>query len=129
MRVTLYYSSEHTLLDTPDNAGFDLDKALSLLEKLVRQGKLVYEVIDTSRLSSREVYEAYTQATIPAVVKGRVGYNIKHVYGSRRKSGVYFGREIPALLVYEEGENPSDVYPHRLGEAEITIKEFLESLT
>jgi hypothetical protein len=128
MRVRLYYSSDHTPLSVPYNKGFELNEVLDLLKELERQSRLVYETVDTSELSDHDLREAYIAAMAPAIIKGRTGYNIKRVFGSRRLSGIHFGKGIPALLVYEESEHPRDVYPHRLGQIPITIKEFLENL-
>ena len=54
-------------------------------------------------------------------------FGIRRVFGTRRRSGCFFGREVPALLVYEDsGSHPIDVYPQqRLGRT-ITINEFLK---
>jgi hypothetical protein len=62
----------------------------------------------------------------PSVIKK---FGIRRVFGSRRRSGWLFGREVPALLVYEEeGEDPVDVYPHdELGIIK-TTKQYLENM-
>lgn len=128
MKLELFYSSKHLPFDVPENEGFDLDEVLRLLEGLKDQA--IYSVTDTSALSKGDLYEVYKLAMVPAVRKGRTGYNIRRVFGSRRISGHYFGREVPALLVYEEeGKNPTDVYPHQIGATVKTIREFLEDLS
>ena len=42
-------------------------------------------------------------------------------------SGVFFGREQPALLVYQNGsEEPVDIFPHVTKGRRVSIEEFLE---
>lgn len=98
---------------------------MELLTVLEQQG-INCERVDTSRLSDREVYEAYAKAWAPSVSK-KLG--IRRVFGTRRRSGCFFGRGVPALLVYGgDGDHPVDVYPHEKLGRTITIKEFLEEL-
>jgi len=70
------------------------------------------------------IYEVYLHAARLAVVRGYKAYRIRKVFGSARDSGKYFGREVPALLVYENDEL-IDVYPHEERGKLITIEEFL----
>jgi len=129
MKLVLYVSNKYQPMDDPVNEGFKREEILRLLEALEAQGHITCEVVDTDTLPNRVLHEIYTKATIPAVQKGRLGYSIRQVFGSRRKSGTFFGKQVPALLVYEAGEQyPTDVYPHQLGPVTITIREFLESL-
>ena len=47
----------------------------------------------------------------------------------QRYAGYLFGREVPALLVYEPAKQyPIDVYPHRTGSRTVTIRAFLGGL-
>ena len=45
-------------------------------------------------------------------------------------SGVFFGREQPALLVYQNGEEePVDIFPHVVKGRMVSIDQFLENTT
>ena len=131
MRIELYYSSTHTLLEDPANEGFHLDEILQLLRGLESQGRVACKIVDSRTLADRDLHDVYVLATMPAVNKARTGYNIRQVFGSRRRSSTHFGTQVPALLVYDEVEStyPTDVYPHRVGQAMMTIREFLEGLS
>jgi len=123
MKVKLYYSTEQHPFGDPANQGFD--EVMALLTLLEKQG-IGCERIDTSKLSDEEIYEAYAKAWIPSVFK-KLG--IRRIFGTRRRSGCFFGREVPALLVYDEDEDhPVDIYPHEERGRIMTIKEFLERL-
>ena len=125
MRLRLYYA-RGSEIDDPANTG--LEEALEFLPRLEAKGISV-EIVDSSKLSREELREAYFEASQPAVVKH---FGVRLVFGSRRRGGgPFFGKEIPALLVYEEGAKyPSDVYPHQKpgGGPVVTIKDFLSTL-
>lgn len=123
MKLKLYYSTKQHPLDDPTNHGFS--EAVDLLAFLQSQG-IICEKIDTTELPNDKVYEAYAAAWHSSVSKK---FGIRRVFGTRRRSGCFFGREVPALLVYEDsGRHPIDVYPQeRLGRT-ITIKEYLTGL-
>ena len=63
---------------------------------------------------------------------------IRQVFGSRKQGGLpYFGKQVPALLVYEEGQRVAvGVYPHseKRGETDTDfgiegfLQEFIDSL-
>jgi hypothetical protein len=123
MKLKLYYSTEHPPLEDPANQGFG--EAIELLTALEQQG-VNSERVDTSQLSDEEIYAAYTKACVPSVFKK---FRIRRVFGTRRRSGCFFGRGVPALLVYGgDGDHPADVYPHEELGRTVTIKEFLEGL-
>lgn len=123
MQLKLYYSTQHQPADTPANAG--LGAALDRLPQL-RDLDISCQKIDTADLSDGAVYQAYAAAWAPAISKK---FGIRRVFGTRRRSGCYFGREVPALLVYEDdGEEPSDVYPREELGRTVTIAEFLKDL-
>ena len=115
--LKLFYSSE---IDKP---GCDLDGIFSLLDRLKEAGVCV-ELVDTAKMNDRELHEFYTtEAVYPT--HGR-HYRIGQIFGTRRKTGVFFGKEQPALLVYEKGaERPTDIFPHTIKGQRITIEEFL----
>ncbi len=77
-------------------------------------------------ISDEERTNLYLEATLPTA--GRK-YRVRQVFGSKRHAGSLFAREVPALLVYENGkQSPIDVYPHRHGARTVTIRLFLEEL-
>ncbi|MCS6936973.1 MAG: hypothetical protein RMJ96_03495 [Candidatus Bipolaricaulota bacterium] len=67
--------------------------------------------------------KAYMKAVMPAVLRK---YRVRQVFGSKRHPGRFFGKEVPALVVYENG-HPRDIYPHEENGQVISIKAFLES--
>jgi hypothetical protein len=76
-------------------------------------------------MSEDEVYKIYEKAYRPSVFKR---YKIRRVFGSHRRSGIYFGIK-PALLVYEEeSPYPTDVYPHDIHGKVIAIEDFLRKI-
>ncbi len=78
-------------------------------------------------MGDSEVNDIYINACMPSVFKK---YAIRKVFGTNRNSGVFFGKQVPALLVYEDNQMvPIDVYPHEKGKREIEIVEFLKNLS
>ncbi len=124
MKLRLYLSTNEKVFPS-DRANQGFDEALELLAFLKDKG-LDYERIDTSQLSDKEIQEAYMEAIYPSV---RRKFGIRRIFGSRRRSGCFFGKGVPALFVYgDDSRHPIDVYPHEeLGHV-ITVQEFLESL-
>lgn len=123
MKLKLYYSTKQQPLDQPANHGFR--EAMDILASL---GSLdiVCEMIDTDGLPNDKVYEAYADAWRPSISKKLA---IRRVFGTRRRSGRFFGKEVPALLVYDEDcGHPIDVYPHEELGRIITIRDFLKKL-
>jgi hypothetical protein len=104
-----------------------MDEVSRLKKKLqsLRKKNVQLKIIDISNMPEDEVYKIYTNACIPSVYKK---YKIRRVFGSHRRSGIFFGIK-PALLVYEgESLYPTDVYPHDIHGKVITIEDFLKSL-
>lgn len=126
MRLVFYYSNLEAPLDVPANKGFDLNEILTLLKSLRSKG-IEYETVESSALPEVELSEAYVNAAVPSVYKK---YRIRKIFGSRRRSGWLFGKGVPGLLVYEEGDKyPSDVFPHEeLNGNIVTVKDYLENL-
>jgi len=108
----------------------DLARVQGQLLTLQRRG-IPCHIIDTARMSSEELEEWRHKARFPSIWKHQ---RIRQAFGSRRIGGLpYFGKQVPALLVYEDDEeNPSAVYPHeKTKEAtprEVTIERFLDDL-
>ena len=123
MRYELYYAAED-VMPLPVNADFDSFRVLALLELLKKEQRASFNVIDVSRLSRAELSRAYDAAVIPSTWKR---YRIRKVFGTQSSSGTFFGRGVPALLVYE-GERPIDVFPHEVAGEAVTIRAYLEGL-
>lgn len=125
MRLKLYYA-RGSEIDDPANEG--LEDALRRLPRLEAKD-IPVEIVDSNKLSREELRQAYFDACQPAVFK-HIG--VRLVFGSRRRGGgPFFGKEIPALLVYEEAAKyPSDVYPHQEqgGGPVVTINDFISTL-
>lgn len=89
-----------------------------------------YEVIlkDTSKMSEETIKKIYfTKANVAAAIKK---YEIAMVFGTRENEGAFFGKEVPALLVYKDSNfgYPQEVYPrNEIGDI-VTIEEYLSSL-
>lgn len=120
MRLAFYYSTTTRPFDK-----YDIPKILSALDRLQKKD-IPSTKIDVSKMSEEQIGHTYIEATIPSVYRK---YKIRQVFGSRKNSGWLFGKQVPALLVYDdESKYPSDVYPHDMHDREVTIEEFLDSL-
>jgi hypothetical protein len=101
----------------------DVQKIQNQLQQLKRAG-IEIEIVDTTTMTEQELYDIYTEASTPSI---RKHLKIRQVFGSQNKSGVFFGRQQPALLVYsDDSKYPSDVYPHDEDGKRISIEEYLE---
>lgn len=113
----MYYNSEKKPFDK-----YDLKQILSDIDALEKLG-VPCERIDTAKMTEDEVTSAYFEATFPSVYKK---YRIRQIFGSRRSSGWLFGKQVPALLVFGDGDKyPTDVYPHEEMGKEVTIEEYM----
>ncbi len=122
MLIKLYYAKD-ALLEAPTNEGFNLKKIFALLKTLENES-VEFQIIETNTLSDETLYKIYMEACRPAVQKKFV---IRRMFGSKRKSASFFGRGVPALLVYNgDNQHPIDVYPHEEDGRLVTIREFLE---
>jgi len=85
------------------------------------------EVIETSSLAEEELAEAYLEVVRLAVSKK---YRIRRVFGTKHTSMSRFGKEVPALLVYEDTiKELSDVYPRIERKEKVkTIMYFIQDL-
>lgn len=125
MNLKLIHDAQTLPMDVQPNQGFDLGKIRVLLVQLERLG-VSWESLDTSKMSQEELSNLYFEAVAPAVNRK---YHVRQVFGSKRQSAIFFGREVPALLVYEPARKyASDIYPHRAGDSTVTIRRFLEDL-
>jgi hypothetical protein len=126
MKLEFYWAGEEQLFGVPANEG--IEEALGLLSSIPHDESVLVEIVDTNELSEERIREVYSKACTPAIWK-HIG--IRRVFGTKRRGdGPFFGREVPALLVYEAGErHPSDVYPHQKpGKGPVvTIRDFLSA--
>lgn len=125
MVLKLIHHSRVQPLASPENAGLDLREIKGILQQLEEIG-VSWEIIDVVTWSTEELTKLYLEAILPTA---RKKYQVRQVFGSKRHAGYLFGKEVPALLVYEPGRrSPVDVYPHRSGGRTVTIRAFLEGL-
>lgn len=120
MELELYYDST---VEPFVSAEFNTADVFRLLDEAKGMG-IVVRIYDTAGWNHDMVREVYLKACVPAI---RKKYKIKNIFGKRGSGGLFFGRQIPALLVIKDGK-PINVYPHREGGRLITISEFLENL-
>lgn len=124
MRLELYYAPD--LLSGPWNEGFDPLQIEALLLRLKELKGTIYYIRDASKWSWEDAERAYIELAVPPSVRKR--YRIRKVFGTNTAAGSFFGKGIPALVVFE-GESPIDVYPHEEpGGRLITIRGYLEEL-
>ena len=103
-----YFSSEDEPFATPTNDG--VGNVSELLDRLNEQGVPV-DQIDVARLTEKERANAYLDAIQVSVYKK---YKIRQVFGSRRLSGTFFGKQVPALILRNLATgHPEAVYPHQ----------------
>ncbi len=125
MTLKLIYHAHRQPLASAENGGFDLREIRGIFRRLESLG-VSWEIVDTMTMSDEQLENLYIEATLPTA---RTKYRVRQVFGSKRHAGFLFGREVPALLVYEDGKPyPADVYPHRRGTRTVTIRAFLEGL-
>jgi len=116
-RIELYYNSQ---IETPWS---DLKRIRLQLRKLEEAG-IPIRLIDTASMEDQQIFEHYMEATYPSV---RKQYRIRQIFGTQNKSGQFFGRQQPALLVYRgEDKKPVDVYPHDENGNRVLIEDLLE---
>lgn len=119
MRFEFYYSSDER--EGPFKG--DLKKFFMLLEQ-AEKGRIECKKVDTSKLAIEELSQAYFKAVVPSVHKK---FRIRKVFGTRKNSGCFFGKQVPALLVFEDKTYPEDVYPHEEHGRVIEIEEYLKN--
>jgi len=99
-----------------------LSEVLELFKKL-QVLSVTTKIHDTAGWDSGKLSDQYCRAIIPSMYKK---YAIRKVFGSARNSGVLFGKEVPAIIIQNEGKD-IDVYPHNVGARRETIIDFLRS--
>ena len=126
MKLEYYHSERHQAF-LQDSANIGLDGVAQLLDRIREEKIAQVEIFDTSSYSREKLYDIYLTAAMAAV---RNKYAVRQVFGSRSKSGALFGREVPALLIYEVGDSPfpDHLYPHEENRRMITIADRLHAL-
>jgi len=107
----------------------DVQRMKDYLARLGKKG-LTCESIDTKDMSEEELKRWREKAQSVAM---RYKQQMSQHFGSRRRGGFpYFGRQVPALLVYEDEKVPTAVYPHtkKRGQekTDYSIEAFLKEL-
>ena len=129
-KFKLYMNSERGELCESFKVNQGIDEVPTLLEELERDYGFSYEIIDTSKMSFEEVKVVYKLCAHWAMT-GSKGRKIYEIFRSYDYTGYFFGRGIPALLVYFS-HSLELVFPHEVGrwakEETITIHDFLTAL-
>lgn len=116
-KFKFYYSSK---IEKP---WCDVKKIQYQLRQLKEAG-ITIEIVDTAGMTEQELYYFYTEGYFPSI---RKHFRIRQVFGSQNRSGAFFGREQPALLVHSgDSKYPLDIYPHDENGKRILIEEYLE---
>ena len=123
MRYELYYDADG-MVGGPVTEDFDPLKIWSLLSRLKEERAIDFKIIDVSQWSSELLNKVY-EAAITASVWNR--YRIRKVFGTNASSASFFGRGVPALLVFE-GDRPVHVFPHEEPTGLVTIRAHLDKL-
>jgi len=114
--LELYYDTTVEPFASPP---FSTSEVLRML-KHAKSAGIAVRIVDTAGWSRDMLMEQYR-----AVMGGR---RIKSdIFGPKKKRGWFFGREVPALVIYREGGKP-EVYPSVRGDQVITISNFLKKL-
>ncbi|MFO8013100.1 MAG: hypothetical protein R6X20_07325 [Phycisphaerae bacterium] len=98
----------------------------SLLEQAEAAG-ISCQRLDTKDMDETELKEWRNKAFGVAT---RFKQRIRQAFGSQSQGMLpYFGKEVPALFVYEEGEaEPVAVYPHRKAKERRSIEGYLRQM-
>ena len=80
--------------------------------------------VNTSQWDHDQRFSAYGDAIVVAVMKKS---KVRKVFGTNRYPGINFGKEVPALVIYDENDCAVDVYPRMENGEVITIKQYLAS--
>ena len=108
----------------------DIGRILGYLSTLCARG-MDCESLDVAGMAEEKL-DGWRDEAVKASMLRKQG--TRQVFGTGNRGGLpYFGREVPALLVYTDGEKiPAAVFPHseRRGHErkEISIEDFLKEL-
>ena len=102
----------------------DIGRIMNMLEAVRAKG-VACQIVDTHQISDEE-WEEYRNKVY--FTKRRQQYRIRNTFGSNRAGRLPFlGRQVPALLVYEEGKSIATVvYPREKTEGDKRIDVAIE---
>ena len=122
--IEVYYSTGGMREDHPANAG--VGEGLPRLTRQIREAGAAYSVVDAGEMTRHDREEAYhSRAVRPSVMRR---YRVRRIFGTHKYPGQYFGSEVPALVVLEDGR-PVDIYPHEEQDGTIvTIRDYLDRI-
>jgi len=123
MKLELYCTND--ILEGPENRGFEPLRIMTSLARLRDEGGIESKVVDVSDWGQEALSQAYEHAVMASYTNG---YAIRKVFGTNTSSASFFGKGVPALIVYD-GEKPLHVFPHDERERGlVTIRDYLDSL-
>src|SRR5713101_9855933 len=115
MKQILYCGgADDVWLQDPRNAGFQSVSACR--SELTSVG--LFDQIDTTAMTDQERFDLYLNSLWPSQVRH---YRLRGVFGTNKYPGVFFGKQIPALVVFDDTGLPLDVFPHDEGGKYVTI--------
>src|SRR5271167_791514 len=122
MELIFFYPSNPLIIFRDHSQNRGIDAVPALLIEFERRGISVRR-IDPSAMTEQERFAEYSRACWPAVTKR---YEVKKMFGTNRQSAVFFGLQVPALIVKQSGDSVTDTYPHReRPNTIVTIHDFL----
>ena len=78
---------------------------------------------NTAKMSAKDLDSTYIRAIQPSVYRK---YRVRRIFGTNRQAGIFFGRQVPALLISDPtNKTPGHIYPHEEGGRVVTIQDFL----
>lgn len=100
LTIELYYDSTVEPFETPE---FSIKRIEKLL-KILKECGVKIKIIDTAGWSRKMLLEVFEKIS-------STGISFKNIFGSGKRKGWFFGREVPSLLIIQ-GNQTVDVYPH-----------------
>jgi len=116
--VELYYDST---VEPFMRASFEAERVFELLRKAKDAG-IDVRIRDTAGWERQMVRETYLKACVGYI---RKKHEVTEIFGTGTATGLFFGRQVPALVLFEN-ERAVDVYPHQEAGRMVSIHEFLE---
>jgi hypothetical protein len=106
-RVELYYTPGD-VSDEPANRGIR-EQGIEPLLAALREAGVDYRVVDVSARTREELQDEYLRLAMRPSVSNR--YRVRHIFGTNKYGGGFFGRGVPALIVLDD-DRPIDIFPH-----------------
>jgi hypothetical protein len=82
------------------------------------------EVVDTASMTEDDRIDTYLSKAIWPAAKRN--YKVRRVFGTSEYPGIFFGEQVPALVVESDAGEVLDVYPHRMSGRYFTIRSALK---